>query len=54
MEGVNLARPNKAKPKGRTIKSSEQQVLKFTTTHMVFCDKYLVTMKIFVISHFVL
>jgi hypothetical protein len=28
MEGVNLARPDKAKPKGRTIKSSEQQVLK--------------------------
>ena len=28
MEGVNLTRPDKAKPKGRTIKSSEQQVLK--------------------------
>eukprot|EP00267_Zea_mays_P041791 XP_020393718.1 uncharacterized protein LOC109939800 [Zea mays] len=28
MEGVNLARPDKANPKGRTIKSSEQQVLK--------------------------
>jgi hypothetical protein len=28
MEGINLARPDKAKPKGRTIKSSEQQVFK--------------------------